>query len=84
MPRSITRPLAFDGKDLFLNAVGPVEVEALTATGEPLGKAVVKGDSLRHRADFGARSLRDLAPDGSVRLRFSVSGGGRLYSFTID
>ena len=80
----VTRPLAFDGKDLFLNAVGPVEVEALTVTCEPLGKAVMKGDSLRHRADFGGRSLRDLAPDGSARLRFSVPAGSRLYSFTID
>jgi hypothetical protein len=79
----VTRPLAFDGKDLLLNAVGPVEVEALKVTGEPLGRASVRGDSLRHRADFGGRSLRDLAPDGNARLRFTVAGGGKLYSFAI-
>jgi len=58
--------------------------EALTAAGEPLGKAAVEGDSLRRRVDFGGRSLRDLAPQGTIRLRFAVAAGGRLYSFTVD
>jgi hypothetical protein len=80
----ITRPLQLEGADLYLNSAGPVEVEALTAAGEPLGKAAVEGDSLRRRVDFGGRSLRDLAPRGSIRLRLAVAAGGRLYSFTVD
>jgi hypothetical protein len=79
-----TRPLDFDGKDLFLNAVGPIEIDALDAAGAPLGTAAVRGDSLRHRVEFGGRSLRDLLKEGRGRLRFNVGGGGRLYSFAIE
>jgi hypothetical protein len=39
--------------------------------------------SLRHRVAFGGRSLREDAPAGCVRLRFTVPGS-RLYSFTIE
>ncbi|MBI4600677.1 MAG: hypothetical protein HY721_01830 [Planctomycetes bacterium] len=86
-----TRPLVFHGDGLLINGVGPIEVEVLKATGESLGeslggaqaKASVSGDSLRHRVRFGGRSLRDLAPEGIARLRFTVSPGGRLFSFTI-
>jgi hypothetical protein len=80
----ITRPLDLEGSDLYLNGAGPIEVEALKATGEPLGKASVEGDSLRRRVDFGGRSLREVSPDGSIRLRFAIGAGGRLYSFTVE
>jgi hypothetical protein len=80
----LTRPLGFDGNELFVNGVGPIEVEALRVTGESLGKASISGDSLRHRVSFGGKSLRELAADGSARLRFTVSNSGRLYSFTVE
>ncbi len=80
----ITRPLELDGADLYVNGAGPIEVEVQKATGETLGKATVEGDSLRHRVDLGGRSLRELAPEGRIRLRFAVASGGRLYSFTVD
>jgi hypothetical protein len=79
-----TRPLAFDGADLFVNGAGPIEVEALKVSGETLGRATVAGDALRHGVQFGGRSLRDLAPDGGARLRFTVAAGGKFYSFTIE
>jgi len=41
-------------------------------------------DSLRHEIKFNGRSLRELAPAGIVRLRFTVAEGGKLYSFTIN
>ena len=78
-----TRPLEFQGKDLVVNGVGPIDVEALDAAGGSLGKSSIDGDSLRHRVAFGGRSLRELAPSGCARLRFTVRGG-RLYSFTIE
>jgi hypothetical protein len=77
-----TRPLATEGRCLFLNGLGPIDVEALRWSGEPLGSARVEGDSLRHRVRFGGRDLRELAPDGAARLRFTVGGGASLYSFT--
>jgi hypothetical protein len=79
-----TRPLSFDGSVLRLNGIGPIEVELLKTTGETLGKARVEGDSLRHEVNFGGRALRDLATDGTARLRFAVAPGGKLFSFTID
>jgi hypothetical protein len=78
-----THPLVFPGRSLFVNGVGPLEVEGLKGTGELLGSAQVEGDSLRHEIKFNGRSLRDLAPDGTVRFRFTVAEGGNLYSFTI-
>ncbi|WP_428937937.1 hypothetical protein [Fontivita pretiosa] len=81
-----TRPLSFDGREMYINGVGPIEVEVLNVAGnQALGKATVQGDSLKHKVAFeGGKSLRDIAPDGTMRLRFTVPHGGRLYSFTID
>jgi hypothetical protein len=79
-----TRPIHFTGRNLVVNGIGPLEVEALRWSGAPLGRARVTGDSLRHQIRFDGRSLRDLASDGAVRLRFTVGEGGRLFSFTID
>ncbi len=78
-----TRTMAFEGRDLFVNAVGPVQVELLTPEGNPLGAARIEGDSLKHVVRFDGKTLREAAADGKVRLRFAVGGGGRLYSFTV-
>lgn len=78
-----TKPLTFHGRDLFVNGVGPIGVEALDADGKSLGAAEANEDSLRHRIVFDGKSLRDLAPGGVVRLRFTVRDGGGLYSFTV-
>jgi hypothetical protein len=78
-----TRPLAFEGKELELNAVGPVSVEIVDGGGKVIGAAKVAGDSLRHRVRFGAKSLRAAAGSGPTRLRFTVPDGGRLFSYTI-
>ncbi len=83
----LTRPLRFDGRDLFVNGVGPITVQVFRGNDQkaPVGEATLKGDSLRHTVTFaGNKSLHDLAPDGTARLRFSVGAGGALYSFTID
>ena len=78
-----TRPLAFEGRDLSVNAVGPVTVEVLDAGGDTSAAARVLGDSLRHKVTFDGKTLRQMAPDGRVRLRFRIGGKGRLYSFTV-
>jgi hypothetical protein len=79
-----TRPLAFDGRDLFLNSRGVVRVAALDAGGRTLGEGQVDGDSIRNPVRFGGKSLRDLAPTGPVCLTFTVEPYGRLYSFVIQ
>jgi hypothetical protein len=82
-----TRPLSFEGNEMTINGVGPIEVAVLTLSGESLGTATVKGDSLAHKVSFGGQSLRQVAGENPVRLRFAVGGGdqgGRLYSFTIQ
>lgn len=78
-----TRLLAFTGEQLTLNSTGPVEVEVLTPAGESVAKTSVSGDSLKHAVSFDGKGLRDLLPQGAVRLRFSVKPGAKLYSFTV-
>jgi hypothetical protein len=78
-----TRPLAFQGDHLLINAVGPVDVDVLDEDGKFLDSATVTGDSLRHGVSFGGRSLRQLAPKGLARLRLTVRGSGQLYSFSV-
>jgi hypothetical protein len=78
-----TRPLAFEGEELAVNAVGPLQVIALDADGKVLAESEVAGDSLCHQVRFADRSLRILAPTGLVRLQFVMKPGGHLYSFTI-
>ncbi len=79
-----TKPLRFEGKDLFVNGNGPITVTILDAAEESLGTATMNGDSLRHRVSFNGKSLHELASGGGARLRFTVSGTARLYSFTIN
>jgi hypothetical protein len=83
----VTRRMQFDGKDLFVNAVGPITIEVVRANDDNVTKiaeAKVAGDSLRHKVAFDGKSLRDVAPDGVIQLRFSIEQGGALYSFTVD
>ena len=76
-----TKPLRFEGKDLFVNGIGPIAVTVLDAAEQSLGTATMNGDSLRHRVSFNGKSLHELASGGSARLRFTVSGTARLYSY---
>ncbi|MDM8005164.1 MAG: hypothetical protein QUV05_03300 [Phycisphaerae bacterium] len=78
-----TKPLAITGRDLFVNAVGPVSVSVLAGDGKVLGETSIVGDSLRHQVRFGGRTLADLAGGRPVRLRFTVAPPGHLYSFTV-
>lgn len=84
----VTRRLKFDGRDLFVNGVGPIKVEVVASADNsfvPRAEATITGDSLAHRVVFdGGRSLRDVAEDGMVQLRLTIAKGGSLYSFTID
>jgi hypothetical protein len=83
----VTRRLKFDGRDLYVNGVGPITVEIVTRNDDAITKvaaATIQGDSLSHRVVFNKdRSLRDVA-DGNGEFRFTVEPGGALYSFTIN
>lgn len=77
-----TRPLRLGGEKMFVNGVGPIAVDLLDEQGALLATAAVEGDSLQHQVAFDGAKLADLASQGRpVRLRFTVTGGGRLYSF---
>lgn len=76
-----TRPLASEGRDLLVNAVGPLRVEVLRAGGEPLASDEVAGDSIRHLVTFGGRSLAEVSAGAPLRVRFTVLPGGHLYAF---
>jgi hypothetical protein len=78
-----TRPLAFAGKELLVNSVGKLTVEAVDPSGTSLGKAEIAGDSLSHVVTFAGRGIRELAPDGVARLKFTIGDGGQLFSFTL-
>jgi hypothetical protein len=78
-----TKPLAFEKKNLFVNGIGPIDVELLDASSKVVAKATVQGDSLKHKVMFDGRALRDVAGGNTVRLRFAVRQGGQLYSFKI-
>jgi len=78
-----TKTLSFTGKDLFVNAVGPVSVGVLAGDGKVLGEVSITGDSLRHEVRFGGQTLADLTGGRPVRLRFTVTPPGHLYSFTV-
>ena len=82
--RLTTRPLDLDGRELWVNGIGPVTVEILTGSAEPPAEACVTGDSLRHRIRFDGESLGEVAMGRVVRLRFTVSETGRLFSFTVQ
>jgi len=78
-----TKPLAFTGKHLTVNSVGPVHVELLSADKKDLGSTLVNGDSLQHDVFFNGKSLSQVTNDGKMRLKFTALESGRLYSFTV-
>ncbi|MEO6436939.1 MAG: hypothetical protein ABIP55_14430, partial [Tepidisphaeraceae bacterium] len=78
-----TRLLKFESSDLSVNAIGPIDVALYDAKANQIAQTSLDGDSLRHGVRFDGKSLRDLAPDGVVKLKFTVKPGGRLYSFTV-
>ncbi len=84
----VTRRMKFDGRDLYVNGVGPITVEVVSSADSGVTKlaaATISGDSLSHKVVFdGHRSLRDVAADAMAQLRITVGEGGALYSFTID
>lgn len=84
----VTRRLKFDGRELTVNGIGPIQVEVVAParnTYETLAEARIEGDSLGHLVLFNQdRSLRDVAADGVVQLRFTVGEGGALYSFAVQ
>jgi hypothetical protein len=84
----VTRRLTFNGRELSINGVGPIRVELVTANDNrftTIAEATVSGDSLNHRVRFdGNRPLREVAPEGSAQLRFTVGPGGAFYSFTVE
>ena len=81
----VTTPLLeFGGRELILNAVGPVEVGVLDGSGKALATTTVEADSVRQLVRFGGQTLRQVAPRGECRLRFEVRPPGELYAFTIS
>ena len=79
-----TRPLRFEGSDLFVNGSGPIQVAVLDAEERVLAEAAIEGDSLRHQVRFSGKTLRALDPSGIARLRFTVGPYGHLYSFAAE
>jgi hypothetical protein len=84
----VTRRLKFDGRELYVNGVGPITAEVVTVgdnTVTKIARATISGDSLCHKVVFDKdRALGDVAADGTAQLRFTVDQGGALYSFTIS
>jgi hypothetical protein len=79
-----TRSLRIEGgKELRVNAVGPVKVEVLDPGGQVLGSAALKSDSTKHIVTFEGSSLGDLAKGTKPRLRFTVEPSGQLYAFSV-
>ena len=79
-----TKLLSFKGKNLTLNAIGPVTVEVLNTSGEILGIQTVNGDSWEHPVLIDGKILSDIVVEKKMRLRFIIGKGGKLYSFTVD
>jgi hypothetical protein len=77
-----TRPLQFQGENLFVNSVGNIRIDLLDERGQVSATSLVTGDSLVHPVTFNGKSLRQMVPGGTTQLQFSVSAG-HLYSFTI-
>jgi hypothetical protein len=81
----ITPPLVLEGAELVVNAVGPVEVELLSAAADKrLAAARLEGDALCHRVRFAGLPLSHFLSKSLLRLRFRVAKTGRLYSFSVQ
>jgi hypothetical protein len=79
-----TRPISFQGRNLFINAAGQISVEVLDNRKKALAATTLTGDSLRLNVMFEGKSLGDVAPGRVARLRFTVADGAELYSFTVQ
>jgi hypothetical protein len=79
-----TPPLTFDGDNLFVNAVGQVQVDVVKPGGDVITSTTLSGDNLRHQVTLVGVSLRELAGKSEISLRFTVPQGSQLYSFTIE
>jgi hypothetical protein len=83
----VTRSLKFMGNELLVNSKGPVQIDVVGSSerdAKAIASATINGDSLSHQVAFdGSHSLKEVAPNGKVQLRFKVSPGSALYSFTI-
>jgi len=80
-----TPPLVLQGGELVVNAVGPVQVELLSAAAtERIAAARLEGDALCHRVGFDGVPLSDFLSKSPLRLRFRVGKAGRLYSFSVQ
>jgi hypothetical protein len=78
-----TRALSFSGKQLTVNSAGPVQVTIMDQLGKVLGMVKLKGDSLRHDISIEGKPISQVVANQIVCLRFEVSEGGHLYSFTL-
>lgn len=79
---TLTTPLLeFEGRELLLNANGPIKVTVLEDSGKTLASALMTGNSVRQAVRFDGQSLRQMAPQGQCRLRFEVHPPAQLYSF---
>jgi hypothetical protein len=81
--RLTTKLFSFSGDDLTVNAIGPVTIEALSASGTVLGSQTIKGDSMGHLVTFNGKNLGETVGGNKARLRFGVGDTGKLYSFRI-
>jgi hypothetical protein len=79
-----TRPLKFEGNKLYLNFFGPMQIEALDKSGKVAAITIENGNSIHREVTFDGQSLRQVAPNSLVTLRFTILNEGSLYSFAID
>ena len=78
-----TKLFRFQGKNLFINAIGPVKIDVLSANGMLLGSQTITGDSIAQHVSFNSKDFYEIVDDDVVRLRFTIGAKGRLYSFNI-
>lgn len=77
---SFTTPVfRWDAKGLTLNSSGTVQVEVLSAGGSLLASTYVSGDGLDNIAFADLGYLRGQ----SLRFRFTLSDGSRIYAFGV-
>ncbi len=78
-----TKLLTFTGKNLSLNAIGPITVDVLKSGGKIIASATVSGDALKHDVLFDGQILEEIVDDSKIQLRFHMGAGAKLYSFII-
>jgi hypothetical protein len=78
-----TELLSFEGKNLYINAIGPITIKILDADDTVLGSQQVLGDALWHKIVISGKDIGEIAPNGKMKLRFNIGLNARLYSFSI-